>query len=173
MMQPRAVLALTFGLLAGCCGDDVDPESLEPPLELPELYRLWRSSPEEHVLSRRVSHTEIELRGYASGSGEYLGRIQGQLDPATSEELDALLDALVHGDQPIGELPGTPAQDAIFVDLSLPGEYQITYTYANPPSGLIEIDTLLRTVYRDLLNCRAGDRVTPSPDCEIFTAYPD
>ena len=63
--------------------------------------------------------------------------------------------------------------DATFVELSLPRGYQIVYTYAKPPSGLAEVDALLQTVYGDLLNCRAGDLVTPDPGCEIFTPYPD
>ena len=170
MNHARAVLALALALLTSSCGDDVVPESLEPPRELPEIYRLLYAGPEQHALFR--AGTDIEVRVYMLGDeDEYLGRGRGQLDSATSEELDVLIDALLGGEQSVGELPGSPGLDGTLVELSL-GEFAIVYAYGLAPSGLAEIDVLLRTVYHDLLNCRDSDLVTPGPDCEIVTAYP-
>jgi hypothetical protein len=166
----RYLFLLPLTLTPACAEPD---EVLSPENTLPSIYSHTPTACHGDCRSLTLyrANTDIELRAYEPDRS-FAGIATGTLSDDTSDELDAMLDALRSGEQSLGELPAAVPLDGQIIGLWLPG-LNLSYAINHPPSGLVEIDTLLAKILDDLSQCRTNVRVDSDSDCEQLAYYPE
>jgi len=109
----------------------------------------------------------VELHAWQRG---LVGTSHATLSDDTNAELDALLEALVSGEQSIGAIQQFQGFGAELIKLWLPA-LELVYSLDYPPTGVVELDALLWSVLDDLSECRTTTRLVPDSDCEKLLSY--
>lgn len=170
MTHLRQLAFLSLSLAAALACSEPSP-SPSPTTTLPQLYR-YSPNGGGHQLTLYRADTRVELRAHELGEDDgFIGLAEGTLSADAAEELDAWLDALLAGEQELGELHEGPV-DSPIVELWV-GDYRFSYATNYPPTGLTELDALAWAILDDLSQCRPSASLTPSPDCEVLAEYPE
>ncbi|NJK32441.1 MAG: hypothetical protein HC927_08530 [Deltaproteobacteria bacterium] len=161
MTITRAVFSLTLCLLPAC-----DPGIEEPrpePIGLRLYERQPDRSPVQDTLHSDLSYTTVQL---VSSDGER--EVIASFVPATADFLEAELEAVADGAS-LGEfdpycLSWVDKDTSILYVPSRAGLLAFTYPWLCPPSGLAELDEVLRDVVIAMRDCSPSAHIT---DCEI------